>query len=350
MPHGRRALAFVPSALCIAAGSLEAQNGGLPRRDNPVVFLEKAYFSPLAPFGNGYLFEGQPSAHYFFTNGLNSRTWTRDGGWRWALSVSSTFLVRMVRTTSEPVRTPSYQIRPLLVQRVYTPGMDARDPAAFRLFGLGAAFTHYSNGQSGCTFRGFERDTTVRGAPCRAVDPALAARHVANEVDGDFSTSFLSLALHWRTGRLRLVPEEAVGVVRHQQTFGIEFQAHPINIRPGGMNGPQSLDYGQHQVGVSYEAERRYFPGPGPAASDSTFSGVARVAVTGAHRFAREGGRSRSFGSVEVSYLFDRARAFGVFARVTQGSDYYNIRYQDVGTLVLAGAMWDVGRLDVYRR
>lgn len=345
MPSGQRCVA-IALLLGSAAAPMGAQNAGLPRRDNPALFLEKAYFAPFSPIGRGYLFEGQPSAHYFLTNGFNDREWTRTGGLKWAPPVSMTFVVRMVDTTSQPVRTPSYQIRPVYVQLVHISGENLRNREAFVLYGIGGGITHYSNGQAGCTFEGFVRASPSRDAPCLVHEPELAGRHVTNVVDGDFSTTFFSLALHRRTGRLRIESGAPEGVVHFQHTLGTEVQVHPIDMKPGGMNGPQSLDYGQHQAGVSYEGEWR----PCELPPSRGLCGVTRLALGGAYRFAREGGRSRRFASAELSYLFDRARTVGVFARLTQGSDYYNIRYQRTGPLLFAGAMWDVGRLDVYRR
>ena len=324
--------AALPAAL-VAAGSLGAQDLELHPR-SPVMFLEKSYFFPLAPYRRSLLFEGQAAGHYFIVNRLHW-AWTHDGGWAYTVPVSMVSDVRMSDATSEPVRTPSYRIgiRP---QFLYAWPEDA-DPGTVKVFGVSGGFMHYSNGQAGCTYLGYARPRP--DAECAVSDPALAAERRANTLDGDFSTSYFSLALHGLRGR----HHGYRGPMRIQHLASLELQLHPLNIRPGGMNREQALGYGQHVLQGSYELERRLFLArPG--------RGLARLGFRGGYRFPYSGGEDGRFLTTEVSYAFDCLQKFGFVLRWHLGNDYYNINFQDTRPLVAFGMMWDPGRIDAFNR
>lgn len=330
-PEGRRAAALAAAWVALAA-PLAAQ----PQARTPVVFLEKAYFSIGTPTRKNLLFEGQPTVHYFIRNRLADETWQRDGGIQWTLPVSAVFLVRMSDTTSEPVRTPSYRIRPLYTQVLWLWRPENR--LEYRLLGASGGFTHYSNGQAGCTYQGFARDASDE---CIVTDAALAARRLTNTRDGDFSTSYLSAALHWRQGWL----EKSDHPMRWQYSAQAEGQLHPYHIRPGGMNRAQARTYGQNQWSASAEAERRHgvvgwlhwLAGP---------TAVSRVAGTYERRFGGPADVRLSRQQLELSVVGDSIESLGLFARLHRGFDYYNIQYQDTRPFFAVGVMWDVGRLD----
>lgn len=324
------------AALILAAAPTPAQD--LPR--TPIVFLEKAHFSLGTPTGKNLLFEGQPTVHYFFRNRLSDQVWQRDGGWQWTVPVSALFQVRMSDTTSMPVRTPSYRIRPLYVQLIRlrrAPG----DRLAFSLLGFAAGAAHYSNGQAGCTYLGFERTS---GGDCAVTDPALAAQTRANTVDGDFSTSYVSLSANWRKGRLIGSDEP----VKWQYTVGAEFQAHPLDMKPGGINAEQAREWGQHQWSLTGEYERRItlWKWLRPIRAIVGDTGVLRFAGLHEQRFGGDVSSPLNRTQLETSFVADRLESFGFFVRWHSGYDYYNIRFQETRKFIAAGVLWDLWRLD----
>lgn len=314
----------VTIALVLPVRASAAQD--LPR--TPVVFLEKVYFSLGTPTKKNLRFEGLPTVHYFFYNGLSDQVWQAEGGWAWAFPVSVLFQVRMIDTTSEPVRTPSYRIRPFHAQLIHL-RRDTSDRLAFRLLGVSVGAAHYSNGQSGCFFSGFERDPM---GTCIVSDAALAAQRRTNVIDGDFSTSYLSLALNWRAGRLI----DSDDPVKWQYTLSAEGQAHPLNMKPGGMNAEQAKEWGQHQWNAAGEFEWRAVPA----------KGVVRFGALHERRFGGGVKSQLARTQIEVSYVSDRAESLGAFLRWHSGFDYYNIQFQDNRRFMAVGVIWDPGRLD----
>ena len=69
-------------AALLLPGVASAQDQMLPRA--PAVFLERAYFSLGTPTGKSLAFEGQPTVHFFFANGLGNAVWQKNGGFTWA--------------------------------------------------------------------------------------------------------------------------------------------------------------------------------------------------------------------------------------------------------------------------
>lgn len=326
-------VALLATATIALASPLAAQDAaGHPR--NPVLFLEKSYFFPLAPYGRNLLFEGEAAGHYFMWNGV-SWTLTREGGWAITVPATMIFSVRMLRTKSEPVRTPSYRIG-LKPQLLYV-WPEGDDPSWFRVAGFSGGFTHYSNGQAGCTYQGFTRPAP--DADCVVSDLSLAADRQPNVIDGDFSTSYLSLAVHGMIGR----HFGNTGPISYQHSGSLEFQLHPLGLRPGGMNREQALEYGQHTIVATYEGEKRLLP-------QNKFRGLARFAAKGGYRMPFEDGRSGNYLTLETSYVFDCLDKWGAVIRANVGSDYYNINFRDRRPLFAIGMMWDPGRVDAFNR
>jgi len=320
----------------VAAPAVRAQD--IPR--TPIVFLEKAHFSLATPTGKNLLFEGQPTVHYFFLNRLSNQIWQREGGWRWTIPVSVLFQVRMSDTTSMPVRTPSYRIRPLYAQRIRL-RRNPSDRLAFSLFGIGFGAAHYSNGQGGCTYLGFERTSS---GDCIVTDAPLAAQSKANTIDGDFSTSYVSLAFNWRAGRL-LGSDDPV---KWQYTVGAEAQVHPLNMKPGGINAEQALEWGRHQWSVTGEFERRITLAKvlRPIRAVAGDTGVLRFSALHEQRFGGGVASPLNRTQLEASYVADRIENFGLFVRWHSGFDYYNIQFQDRRGFFAVGVLWDLARLD----
>lgn len=327
----RSSRAIAAAAICCvfaAVGNAQVPGDDKPEPPTPVVFLEKAYFSVLSPTGKDLLFEGQPTVHYFIYNGLADSVWQMDGGWRWAVPVSGLFLVRMSTTTSNPVLTPSYRIRPIAAQLFH---LSRPSDTRFRLFNLMGAITHYSNGQRGCTFQGSAR-TSATG-PCEVVDPDLAARRVTNTDDGDFSTTYMSAHANMRVGSLFQNTR-----MNQQLSAGLSYEYHKIDFKPGGSNRDQAAVFGTHQLGGTMEYER--------SVPTKKLAGVLRLALEGATRYGGGLAGKLNRGQVEASYVLHRAEGLGGFVRYHRGFDYYNIRFQDTAPFWTFGFIWDVGRLD----
>jgi hypothetical protein len=337
----RRMIRVLALGLAVIVIIPRAQLGAQQSNDyeppaSPIVFLDKSYFVPAGPIGRGYVFSAEASAHLFFFNHLGDPRWGHEGGWRLAMPVSMQFVVRMDTSFSAPVRTPSYHIRPLYLQAFYTPPEKSEHPEAFSLLAIAGGLTHYSNGQSGCTYQGFVADSTHE--TCVPADTGLARRRIANIRDGSFSTTYFSIDVHYRSGRMR----KLVGPVEWQQTLGFEFQLHPLGFVPGGSDGDQAREYGLHQATLSYEVERRLF--------SRRLGGVLRVSTKATQRFAFAGGKAPSLGDVEASYVVDAWQDVGPFIRLHWGADDYNIHFQDTRPFLMFGVMWDQGRLDVIKR
>jgi len=328
-----------------ASSFCRAQSPDAEAPQSPIVFLEKAYFSLGTPSGKHVLFEGQPTVHYFLYNGLSNGKWQATGGWNWALPVSAVFQVRMTKdgvplqlgepSSSEPVLTPGYHIgvRPQLF-RLWRFNNSAR----LLLAGLTGGFTHYSNGQHGCTYLGSHRDA-AGACVVNTTDSLIAKQQIANVVDGDFSTSYFSEAIDVRFAQQTDKQGKAdnFGTMRWSVIGGLELQQDPLNIRPGGSSREQSERYGQRGFIARAGGEWRRF---------GTAEGVIRLQGDYYRRFG--GFLTQSFDAkqLELSYLFDNWNSAGLFLRYHTGYDYYNIHFQERSPFWNIGLIWDLGRLD----
>ncbi|HEX7938815.1 MAG TPA: hypothetical protein VF483_07455 [Gemmatimonadaceae bacterium] len=342
-----RVLRLPLAALCAIAGI--ATRALAQELESPVLFLERAYFTPASPFGKKLVFEGQPTAHYFLFNTFGDSAWQAHGGLGIAAPVSELFVVRMSGSASTPVLTPSYHIG-LRLQLAYL-WHDTVNVLPFRMLHVMTGVMHYSNGQNGCTYLGFTRSVTA--GTCApgptAADSALAARSLANTVSGDFSTSYIPFGVDFRWGQL--IPK--TNTLKSQVTLGAQLQIHPLRGLPGAPEPQQIAQYAKNEWSASGEWECR----------NQAQSGVWRLAGSSTTRF---GGGAQSFsrGAAEVSYIFEGARVhavrfFGVpvtppihlhhagfVARFNTGYDYYNIHFQERGNFWSLGILLDPGRLD----
>jgi hypothetical protein len=289
------------------------------------VFLERTYFAPGAPMGKGYLFDGEAALHLYYWNGLD-QGWLGSGeGFRSRWSISFMPVARMKDGASEPVRTPSFKIRPLLLQVVnLTP--TTRDRRWFWLHAGSVGVTHYSNGQEGCFFRGYARDD-ASGA-CVVDDAPLAAQELTNERTGDFSSTYFPLRYDVRFGRIDAATEAIV----ESYTVGGEFQLDMWDDFTGGMDRTLAREYGRHQMSLWVEGEW---------AMSALGEGYGRVTADVAHRFPWRGGADLTTGSVEVAYIWKRFNHAGIFGRVRWGADDYNIRFRRQGPFLHAGFVFD---------
>lgn len=306
----------------------------------PNLFLERAYFALGTPSGKNLLFEGKPAVHYHLFNGFSDKVWQKGElrqGWAFAWPISALFEVRMIDTVSEPVRTPSYRIRPFNLQAVKISRY--KDKLGYRMLGLSVGAAHYSNGQQGCTYVGEVRN---EGGNCRPTEDDQGAIPRNNRFDGDFSTSYFSLGLNLRHGKLSNTSEP----MKWQVTASTELQVHPIGLQPGGMNHQQARTYGQHQVSTTIDLERR-FVGKQLACFPDFRQGVLRGTLQYESRFGGKTALPLQRASMEIAYTLDGASHVGVFLRHNVGYDYYNIWYDQRRPFLSIGLVWDVGRLDL---
>jgi hypothetical protein len=251
--------------------------------------------------------------------------------------VSLSFLpvVRMMDVASSPVRTPAYRIRPFHLQLIHAPRQDTAR-GSFRMQALAIGYTHYSNGQDGCTFEGFIRN--IARDACEVADAALASRQRVNTRDGDFSTSYIPMRLDLRRGTL----DRATFRVRTQHSVGAEFQIHPIGMPIGGISRQLATAYGQHQVSGWYEYE---------VASHLRAAGFTRLSAMGKYRVASAGGSDWWTATAEIANTWDDLEGFGIFGRLRVGYDDYNIRFRErAGPSVTVGFTWDARTIRQFNR
>lgn len=325
----RYALAIL--TLVLTTGSHAAAQSKLPT--DPHLFLERSYIAPGNPLGKSLVFEGDAATHLFLFNRM-TWNWSHEGGWAFAMPVSTIITARMSTSSSSPVRTPSYRIRPIWLQAFKLTPYDPKRPG-FRLVGFGVGAMHYSNGQEGCTYRGYVRDTTMAGRPCVITNAPLAARFEGNPVNGDFSTTFFPIAGYWRAGKLRGNLQ-----VASQHSASLELQIHPLAMKPGGLDRELAMQYGRHQLNGTYEYEWH---------TSTRGEGMRRLSTRGVLRTPQDSGAWWGFGSLEYSRVWDSRQGFGYFARATFGGDYYNIHFNEKHyPLFTFGVIWDQSRIDYY--
>lgn len=317
--------AFVAAAalLLLGAPRLLAAQGESAEVRVGSFFLERSYFSPASPLGQGYVFDGEAAQHLTLHQGTD-RGWLATGdGVRSVVSLSFLPVARMTTDSSVPVRTPSFRIRPLLVQHLWLRA-PSRDDLTYRVTGFSWGLTHYSNGQDGCFFLGSTRDAD--GA-CVVSDLALYAREEVNERDGSFSTTYVPLRVDLQWGAVDRLTES----VRHSNTVGAELQLDTWDSFTGGMDRVLARTYGRHQLALWWERER------------ATGAGYLRYGAKGMYRFRSAGGDDWASGSVELSHIWRDWNHAGLFARLRLGGDDYNIRFRRQGPFVHLGVVFDPG-------
>ena len=322
----QRTLALVAICICMPAAFAAAEEAGLMKPEKPYAFMERTYLSPLSPFGKDLILEGQVSTHYFFINNLGDLPWQREGGNRWTLSASILLTVRIYDDFSSPVRTPSFMVRPVYLQRLFL----RRKDDTFRLIECAVGLMHHSNGQSGCTFLGMEYDPDTDD--CVVTDPALYALRIANTLDGSFSTNYIPLHAGVRWGRL----DNNAAVTRQVSLEGFG-EIHPEGFLKGGLAPDLAAEYGQVMAGLGITGEW--------CRPDR---GALRVALYQQARFGPDKPDTDWSGQLEMSHVWYGAGDVGAFVRFHWGNDYYNIRFQDVDSFVSVGLIWDPSRLDQF--
>ena len=324
----RHALPLALLVPTVGVSEIAAQDeAGLQAPENANVFLEKTYLSPFTPTGKSLILEGHAAMHYWIRNSLTDTEWRRVGGWkRFNWPFSAIIVPRISNDFSNPVRTPSFILRPLYFQAFRLWRSRTRPGGErFRLFGVGVGGAHYSNGQSGCTFEGetYDRERD----DCLITYSTVYAEKRPNLVDGSFSTNFFQLDASFRWGQL-----DGAAVLRRQFTVRLKGEYHPLEFLKGGLAQSLAEEWGQKLTGAGISFEKR------------CDSGTLLVDLWGQRRFG--GVKSGYAAQLEVAWLLHRAENFGFFGRVHWGSDYYNIHYGNTDTFFQLGLMWDPGRLD----
>ena len=338
-------LTFTAILLLLGTERIDAQSSPVGDKQ-PNIFQESSAIAFGTPTGKTLLFEARPALHLYALNQFGDKVWQKTGvrdskSWlpkRVAMATAFSFLpeIRMNTDRSSPVRTPSYRIR-ATHQVLWMRRDTLTDNLQYTVQGFKlTVFGHYSNGQSGCRLRGFAYAAAGSSdSVCVVSDANVAARREVNIDNGDFSTSYFALAFDRRTGRII----DVTGPMRSSREWGVEYQVHPLGLKPGGTDRDQATAYGAHEFVGRYAQERRM-------ATNRRTAGVLRGSLLGVARFGPEAKPLHRV-ETEMSYIFDHLATFGFFVRHHAGFDYYNIRYFDKRPFVSVGFKFDPGRLDL---
>ena len=327
---------------------------------NTQFFMEKSYIGPVA-HDDTIIYEAQAAAHIFLMDGLNSAfaklTQDRSQDWQGAFRIILTpmFLVRQLHDSSAAVRTPSFM--PMLsgeylfVSRVGdATGQDSDlhfSPVLVR--GLRVTLAHHSNGQAGCFRDGFHpADEHVDSCvPDVGYDTNIVK---INRANGDFSTTYLEALVH-----TTLMNRGKGDLPTHSFGLAAAYDWHLKNIF-GALSDEQRELYGSWRARGMFEAMQIF----GNECSDGAyrlwyqnfacaFRGRARL--NGLYERAPKNPGPLALriepaivpwrGQLELSYVFTRLLGTGVFARWSDGQDYYNIDFVNRRRVFMYGLMLD---------
>lgn len=336
LPTGRAVVLALSAAACLGAPApAVAQQTDSLSHSFPE-YLERAYLFKNFP-GNktGEWYEALLPVHIPLRQNLQGaydRVLTRDtieARHSLAAYFSMAVNLRQTRESSAPVRTPSYMPK-LTVTYFNVKRRDGRalgkgpSPTSVRLWSVPVVpFGHYSNGQDGClyTFQrrvGADCADSADGAHLRAPGP-----EDVNRVDGSFSSHYVQVGVFYR--RIALDPSaapDAYAIGRSYWSLGAQVRDYHLysGVR-GGMSRELRDVYGPTRVRalwnhVAQRGQHRVF-GPGqlrwevmaewlPGASD-------RVDPVR--------------GYVELARTMDKRSGWGVFGRVYNGQDDYNLGF-----------------------
>lgn len=299
------------------------------------LFLERSRIFQRLPVDD-LAFEGQIAPHLFFHR---SDPWGNGDVFLqpvWSAAVSFTPLVRlrMMSTTSHPVRTPSYMPRPLFDWQLFrasvvdTTWSDRRwAEVPVRLWGLTLTpWAHHSNGQDGCLF---EHQSRTAGSDECTGELEADAIPVTNRTDGSFSTNFVRLGVGYAWFAAPDTAGDAlVGARRCTWELGVEY--HPRGYLMGAISGEQAAWYPQWQATLAMEwgggrdgqwlvgADARWLHEPAPGVGSWAYA-------------------------AEISYMPRFLSGWGGFARYHAGMDYYNLGFMDRIRYLQLGVVWDLG-------
>lgn len=310
-------------------------------------FLERNYVF-VTPSDTSLMYEAQAVAHIFLVDQLADaqNTITRDPTRKVAsasrLYVSPMFRVRQLYDSSAAVRTPSFMPKILTYEHDWVGRAPVSVAAPWLPFAVDAAWlagyritlAHHSNGQAGCFRAGFVPDD-VHSTHCHAPMGLDTSVIRLNRADGDFSTTYLSLAAHgtkyWLPGTD--IPRASVGGL-----VGLDW--HLPDPIPGALSSEQRALYGSWRLKGSVEGmTRRFLSGR----TRVTIEGELAPAVAANLQSRLEEPITNYRWSVELSHSSEWLLGAGPFIRWNDGQDYYNIGFWKRRRVFSFGIMLDVG-------
>jgi len=334
-------------ALCAAPGVFVPARAARAQETQPFdpanyEFLERQYifWSPQKIVTNGVAnplgFEAQVGPHVpLVGTALDHREPIEATHWELRLLFTFQSNLRLTAGDSTPVLTPSYrpQFRlQLLGNRVHGAPTPNNHPTSYR-WGLTAdLWSHHSNGQDGCTFRG----TPPAGRDCPEIGGGATA---LNERTGSFSTDYTGLTLDgrysWGT-RPHSRALSLIGMLGGQ--FHHNFPGAGLDDTPtGDLRRLWGRWHGLAEVELNWNI----------ANQEEAWAGVLygryRLELASGGADARLPGVTARHDAhvAEVGWICTRLHGLGFFARVVAGREYYNIEFTQSPTRLQFGVVID---------
>lgn len=299
-------------------------------RGSIIPFLEGT--DVFATSDEDVVFEANIQPHLIgFQNFTDSLEVTREKSVSVSVSGTPGVRIRMFTSTSRPVRTPSYQPR-VNLQLLWIRDRDRVTSALKELharlglperkddyvrMGLWEAHVivgHHSNGQDGCFFEGQERDQDDVCQPPVDFDPDLV-----NRTDGSFSTNFIRTGINYRRNWLLPVEQGSIDSIAVKElTFRGEVEWHPR-----AWVDEEMVDYyGRVRIRAAADWARSRTGARG-------WQCPKRLQVGGALEYidSPPGDVSHWVQTAQVSCFPTENGGWGLFVRVYNGQDYYNLGF-----------------------
>jgi hypothetical protein len=328
----------------------------------PQPFLERMYVS-RTPQDTSIMFEAQVATHVLLLDGLPdaydalSSDIKTSHARAWRLILTPMFRIRQLNDSSAAVRTPSFMPR-LSLERLWVSrlGKATGMPNVplfpmVQLVGGRVTLAHHSNGQAGCFREGFV-PVNKHSDECRPRPGFDTTVFRLNRADGDFSSTFVNVMLHYT-----LMNRDDAGWAT--KTVGaaasVDWHAHGLF---GELSDEQRQLYGGWRVRGQIEGMLT----SGVACTDKkTRTSLEKVGcgLRGRTRLTLEGERApKAKGplasrispailpyreSIELSHAFDALLGAGAFIRWHDGQDYYNIGFVNRRTTFMYGLTLDLG-------
>ena len=228
------------------------------------------------------------------------------------------FVIRQLSSESSPVETPSFNpgveftwLR--LSSALNRPGVAPDIGKLALLFAVHGRIAHYSNGQSGCFYTQFAKDSTNT---CVRIAPGPDS---PNLKDGDFSTHYAEIGV--THGWLGFSHE---GFDERLLTGSVEARWYP-RVCCGGMDDQLAKLYSRSALLGRIEGRLRYENRLMPSWLRHREAVTVSIEAECAERRPSGSDRCRTMteGAVSAPGLY----GLGVFARYATGWDYYNIGF-----------------------
>ncbi len=342
-------LAFIVVAVGTPAGAQapavpapSSQEPAAPAQAEPSRTVTETNRGSIIPFlegtdvfitsDDGVVFEANIQPHLVgFQNFTDSLDVTRRKSVSVSISGTPGVRIRMFTSTSRPVRTPSYQPR-VNVQLLWIRDRD-RITAFLRDLGerVGAPAPkenlvrlglweghiivgHHSNGQDGCFFEGQSRDDEDVCQPPMEFDADLV-----NRQDGSFSTNFIRTGINYRRNWLQPVARGSIeSIAVRDLTLRGDIEWHPrawvdeeMVDHYGRLRLRAAVDWARSRTGArGWQCPKRLQVGAGIEYIDSPPEDVSHWVQT-----------------AQVSCFPAENGGWGLFVRVYNGQDYYNLGF-----------------------